>query len=171
MTEPTDEIPEFIAEKLRSYSDDQLDRITDLLLSGSTPSVSGLPEDLKPIVIMQDETTVRAIGETAEGMTKSDGDDRAELTGYEGMAQGIIDHAGEVLGQEVAVPMAQEVPALGVDDDGRVEGIDGSGQIVVEQLADRYIGYAGPQVKTAFADIANEYAVENPVNLNMNPFG
>lgn len=169
MSEPTDNIPEFVLEKLDSYDRDQLDVITDYLLGGAGGAYDDLPEDFKPIVVMQDETTVEAIGEQADRMI-SGGADRDDLTGYEAMAQDIIDHARSEIGDELATGIARDVASLRLDDAARVQAITGNEQLVVEQLADRYIGYAGPRIKNAFADIADEYAVETPVNLSMNPF-
>jgi hypothetical protein len=168
MTEPTDEIPEFILEKLHSYDADTLGVITEHLLGRSTGTDRDLPEDLKPVLVMQDESTLEAIGETADRM--SGPDDEPELSGYEGMAQDIIEYVGGELGEDVALSAAQDIEPIELDQDGHVAEIDGSKQLVVEQLADAYLQYAGPAMKNSLSDIAGQYDVEAPVNLSMNPF-
>lgn len=169
MTSHRNDVPEFIVEKLDTYDDDQLGTIVEHILGGSEVPTKELPEDFKTVLAMQDETTAEAIGETADRMLDS-GQAAAELTGYEGMAQDIIDHASEEIGEELALAMAGDVTHLELDD-GRVQSITGSKQLVVEQLADGYISYVGPRVKREFSSIADDYAVETPVNLSMNPFG
>lgn len=170
MTEPTDEIPEFVLEKLHSYDTDQLGTITDHLLGGATRSDRDIPEDLRPILVMQDETTLEAIGETANQLAGPD-DEATGPTGYEGMAQEIIEYASEQLGTDVARSVARDMDSLRLDEDGEVEEFTGNEQLAVEQLADVYMSYAGPGMKNALADIADGYDVETPVNLNKNPFG
>jgi len=170
MTGHTDDVPEFILEKLTTYDDDQLGAISKHVHGRSKVPPDDLPEDIVSVLALQDDETVAAVAETVDRMRESDRGS-VGLTGYEAMAQEIIDYAREEIGDELALAMARDVKYLRIDEEGGVESILGSEQIVVEHLADEYIGYLGPTAKNAFSNIADEYDVETPVNLNRNPFG
>jgi len=116
--------------------------------------------------ITQPEQTENGTNTTSESAT-----DESQMTGqqvgYEGLAQAIIDHVAKDIGAEKAVSMAQSVERLYINEQGYVTEIDGSGQIVVEQLADKYIAYIGITARNELASIADEFDVEPPVNLDM----
>ena len=62
-----------------------------------------------------------------------------------------------ILGPQIAVLKARNVPGLKVSDDGAVIGIEGSEQIILQKLIDEYVSLSGEIVKNAVNSIFEKY--------------
>lgn len=62
-----------------------------------------------------------------------------------------------ILGPQIAVLKARNVPGLKVSDSGEVEDVSGSEQIVLQKLIDSYVALSGEIVKNAVNSIFEKY--------------
>lgn len=62
-----------------------------------------------------------------------------------------------ILGPQIAVLKARNVPGLKVSDSGEVEDVSGSEQVVLQKLIDSYVALSGEIVKNAVNSIFEKY--------------
>jgi hypothetical protein len=62
-----------------------------------------------------------------------------------------------ILGPEIAVLKARNVPGISVANDGTVTDVGGSEQIILQKLIDEYVALSGEIVKNAVNSIFQKY--------------
>lgn len=76
---------------------------------------------------------------------------------YKSMLTEIIQKQIVILGPQIAVLKARNVPGMTVSDDGVVTGISGSEQVALQKLIDEYVSLSGEIVKNAVDSIFKKY--------------
>ena len=76
---------------------------------------------------------------------------------YKNLLSEIIAKQAVILGPQIAVLKARNVPVLEVSDDGKVLDIKGNPQEAVEKLIDVYVELSGMIVKNALGSIFAKY--------------
>jgi len=76
---------------------------------------------------------------------------------YKNLLSEIIAKQAVILGPQIAVLKARNVPVLEVSDDGKVLDIKGNPQEAVEKLIDVYVELSGMIVKNALGSIFPKY--------------
>lgn len=69
----------------------------------------------------------------------------------------IIQKQAVILGPQIAVLKARNVPGLTVSDDGTVTDISGNEQMLLHQLIDQYVALSGEIVKNAVNSVFAKY--------------
>ena len=62
-----------------------------------------------------------------------------------------------ILGPQMAVLKARNVPGLKVANDGTVTSVEGSEQVILQKLIDEYVALSGEIVKNAVNSIFKKY--------------
>jgi len=73
------------------------------------------------------------------------------------MLSEIIEKQIVILGPQIAILKARNVPGLKVSDDGKVTDITDSEQVVLQKLIDEYVALSGEIVKNAVNSIFKKY--------------
>jgi hypothetical protein len=76
---------------------------------------------------------------------------------YKQMLSEIIEKQIVILGPQIAILKARNVPGLKVSDDGKVTDISDSEQVVLQKLIDEYVALSGEIVKNAVNSIFKKY--------------
>jgi hypothetical protein len=76
---------------------------------------------------------------------------------YKSMLTEIIQKQVVILGPQIAVLKARNVPGLQVNDSGVVTEVGGSEQVVLQKLIDEYVSLSGEIVKNAVSSIFQKY--------------
>jgi len=76
---------------------------------------------------------------------------------YKQMLSEIIEKQIVILGPQIAILKARNVPGLKVSDDGKVTDITDSEQVVLQKLIDEYVALSGEIVKNAVNSIFKKY--------------
>jgi len=76
---------------------------------------------------------------------------------YKQMLSEIIKKQIIILGPQIAVLKARNVPGLKVTDEGEVTSVDGPEQVVLQKLIDEYVALSGEIVKNAVNSIFAKY--------------
>jgi len=76
---------------------------------------------------------------------------------YKQMLTEIIEKQIVILGPQIAILKARNVPGLKVSDDGKVIDINESEQVVLQKLIDEYVALSGEIVKNAVNSIFKKY--------------
>ena len=76
---------------------------------------------------------------------------------YKQMLTEIIKKQVVILGPQIAILKARNVPGLKVSDDGAVLGIEGPEQVVLQKLIDEYVALSGEIVKNTVNSIFKKY--------------
>lgn len=76
---------------------------------------------------------------------------------YKSMLTEIIQKQVIILGPQIAVLKARNVPGIVVTDQGVVTEVTGSEQIVLQRLIDEYVSLSGEIVKNAVNSIFQKY--------------
>jgi hypothetical protein len=80
---------------------------------------------------------------------------------YKKMLSEIIKKQIVILGPQMAVLKARNVPGLSVTDGGEVTGITGDEQTTLQKLIDEYVSLSGEIVKNAVNSIFEKYTSVN----------
>ncbi len=78
-------------------------------------------------------------------------------TDYKQMLTEIIQKQIVILGPQIAVLKARNIPGLKVGDDGVVAEVNGPEQVVLQKLIDEYVALSGEIVKNAVNSIFAKY--------------
>ena len=76
---------------------------------------------------------------------------------YKSMLTKIKQKQVVILGPQIAVLKARNVPGLQVNDSGMVTEVSGSEQVVLQKLIDEYVSLSGEIVKNAVNSIFQKY--------------
>ena len=76
---------------------------------------------------------------------------------YKQMLTEIIQKQVVILGPQIAVLKARNVPGMTVSDDGKVTDISGQEQVILQKLIDEYVALSGEIVKNAVNSIFEKY--------------
>ncbi len=76
---------------------------------------------------------------------------------YKQMLTEIIKKQIVILGPQIAVLKARNVPGLSVKEDGLVTDVQGPEQMVLQKLIDEYVALSGEIVKNAVSSIFQKY--------------
>lgn len=76
---------------------------------------------------------------------------------YKQMLTEIIKKQIVILGPQIAVLKARNVPGMNVSDDGVVTDVTGQEQVVLQKLIDEYVALSGEIVKNAVNSIFEKY--------------
>lgn len=76
---------------------------------------------------------------------------------YKSMLTEIIQKQIVILGPQIAVLKARNVPGIVVSDEGIVTDVSGSEQVVLQKLIDEYVSLSGEIVKNAVNSIFQKY--------------
>ena len=76
---------------------------------------------------------------------------------YKSMLTEIIQKQVVILGPQIAVLKARNVPGLQVNDSGMVTEVSGSEQVVLQKLIDEYVSLSGEIAKNAVNSIFQKY--------------
>ena len=77
---------------------------------------------------------------------------------YKKLIEEIVGKQMDILGPEMAVRKAQNVPGLKLDDEGKVVSLDEAGaQVVLQKLVDEYISLSGAIVKNILDPVFAKY--------------
>ncbi|MEK7642384.1 MAG: hypothetical protein AAB392_01175 [Patescibacteria group bacterium] len=76
---------------------------------------------------------------------------------YKKIFSEIIQKQIVILGPQIAVLKARNVPGLTVEDSGEVTNISGSEQMALHQLIDEYVALSGEIVKNAVNSVFEKY--------------
>ncbi len=76
---------------------------------------------------------------------------------YKDLLSEIIAKQAIILGPDIAVLKARSVPGIQVTNDGKVSGIDGDPQQLIQQLVDKYVDLSGQIVKNALGSVFARY--------------
>lgn len=76
---------------------------------------------------------------------------------YKQMLTEIIKKQVVILGPQIAILKARNVPGLKVSDDGEVTEVSDSEQVVLQKLIDTYVALSGEIVKNAVNSIFEKY--------------
>ena len=76
---------------------------------------------------------------------------------YKQMLTDIIQKQIVILGPQIAVLKARNVPGMTVSDDGVVTDINGTEQVILQKLIDEYVALSGEIVKNAVNSIFEKY--------------
>jgi len=82
---------------------------------------------------------------------------------YKALLSEIIAKQSVILGPEISVLKARNVPGLTISDDGNVLEIKGDGNAVLQQLVNTYVELSGMIVKNALGSIFERYPDINKV--------
>ncbi len=82
---------------------------------------------------------------------------------YKALLSEIIAKQSVILGPEISILKARNVPGLTVSDDGKVVDIKGDGNTVLQQLINTYVELSGMIVKNALGSIFEKYPEINKV--------
>ena len=76
---------------------------------------------------------------------------------YMAMLSEIIAKQSIILGPEISVLKARNVPGITVSDNGVVTAIDGDYRQILEKLVDEYVALSGMIVKNALSSVFAKY--------------
>jgi len=76
---------------------------------------------------------------------------------YKQMLTEIIQKQIVILGPQIAVLKARNVPGMTVGDDGKVLTVSGPEQMILQKLIDEYVALSGEIVKNAVNSIFEKY--------------
>lgn len=76
---------------------------------------------------------------------------------YKSLITEIIQKQSVILGPEIAILKARNVPSLVVSDDGRVTDIKEDPRTALQNLVDEYVKLSGQIVKNALGSIFTKY--------------
>jgi hypothetical protein len=76
---------------------------------------------------------------------------------YKQILTDIIKKQIVILGPQIAVLKARNVPGISVSDEGVVTDVGGSEQIILQKLIDEYVALSGEIVKNAVNSIFQKY--------------
>ena len=82
---------------------------------------------------------------------------------YKALLSEIIAKQSIILGPEISVLKARNVPGLTINDAGTVTDIKGDGNAVLQQLVNTYVELSGMIVKNALGSIFEKYPGINKV--------
>jgi hypothetical protein len=167
----SDQIPAFILEFLEEYEADELRRIAEYA-DGERRASEDVPERVVEAFSMQDSSVVEAAGNYARSLAENEaaegtGTTDADTNRYFELAERMIDHESEVLGQERSIELARTVDGLEVDSQGNVLDMTREEVTVIADLVDRYIEQLGKVTEIALQQITRDFRdeLELPDNL------
>ena len=76
---------------------------------------------------------------------------------YKNIITEIIKKQAIILGPQIAVLKARNVPGIAVADDGLVTNIEGQEQEILQKLIDQYVSLSGEIVKNAVNSVFAKY--------------
>lgn len=76
---------------------------------------------------------------------------------YKQMLTEIIQKQIVILGPQIAVLKARNVPGITISDDGKVTEVTGVEQVVLQKLIDEYVALSGEIVRNAVNSIFEKY--------------
>lgn len=76
---------------------------------------------------------------------------------YINLLSEIIAKQAVILGPDIAVLKARSVTGIQVDNSGKVTGIDGDPQELIQKLVDKYVDLSGQIVKNALGSVFARY--------------
>ena len=76
---------------------------------------------------------------------------------YKAILTEIIKKQAVILGPQIAVLKARNVPGLTVSDDGVITNIEGDSNTMLQQLIDQYVSLSGEIVKNAVNSVFAKY--------------
>jgi hypothetical protein len=76
---------------------------------------------------------------------------------YKNLINDILAKQALILGQEIVMLKAKNVAGLKLNSDGKVEGIDGNPEEVLQKLVDEYIALSGQIVKNILNPVFAKY--------------
>ena len=76
---------------------------------------------------------------------------------YKAMLSEIIAKQSVILGPEISVLKARNVPGITVSDNGVVTAISGDYRVILEKLVDEYVALSGMIVKNALSSVFAKY--------------
>lgn len=71
--------------------------------------------------------------------------------------QEVIRKQSIILGPDIAIYMAREVPELDIDDEGKVISIKGNPRIILQRLVDKYVSLSGEIVRKAMESLLADH--------------
>lgn len=81
----------------------------------------------------------------------------AEQDKYINLINDIIAKQTLILGPDIVLLKARNVPGLRLDSSGKVEGIDGAAEKVLQDLVNEYIALSGQIVKNTLSTVFAKY--------------
>ena len=81
----------------------------------------------------------------------------AEAPEYINLINDIIAKQTLILGPDIVLLKAKNVPGLSLDSSGKAVKIDGEPQVVLQKLIDEYIGLSGQIVKNILSPVFEKY--------------
>jgi hypothetical protein len=81
----------------------------------------------------------------------------AEISEYKNLINDIISKQTVVLGPDIVIMKAKNVPGLKLTSSGQVEAIDGNPEEVLQKLIDEYIALSGQIVKNILNPVFAKY--------------
>jgi hypothetical protein len=76
---------------------------------------------------------------------------------YKNLITDILAKQAVILGQDIVMLKARNVPGLSVTDDGKVLSITGNPDEVLQKLVDEYVELSGQIVKNILTPVLNKY--------------
>lgn len=80
---------------------------------------------------------------------------------YAALISEIIAKQSVILGPQIAILKARNVPGLTIDDSGKVTDIQGDAQEKIQKLVDSYVELSGQIVKNALGSVFAKYPTLN----------
>jgi hypothetical protein len=81
----------------------------------------------------------------------------ASAEDYKNLINDILKKQAVILGQDIVMLKARNVPGLTVSDDGKVQDITGNPDEVLQKLVDEYVELSGQIVKNILTPVLNKY--------------
>ena len=80
-----------------------------------------------------------------------------DIDQYKSLISDIIAKQALILGPDMAILKARNVPGLSIDSAGKVTGIEGEAQVALKKLVDQYVELSGAIVKNALGSVFQKY--------------
>ena len=87
---------------------------------------------------------------------------------YKSLIEEIIAKQSIILGPDIAVMKAKNIPGLKVNREGKVINISGNAKQIIQLLIDSYVELSGQIVKSAMASVFSKYPDLNHNNNHNN---
>ena len=84
---------------------------------------------------------------------------------YQNLINDIVAKQTVILGPDIVLMKARNVPGLTIGDDGKVKNIEGDPQKVLQSLIDEYIALSGQIVKNILSPVFAKYP-DIKININ-----
>jgi hypothetical protein len=81
----------------------------------------------------------------------------ASAEDYKNLINDILAKQAVILGQDIVILKARNVPGLTITDDGKVTSVDGNPEEVLQKLVDEYIALSGQIVKNILNPVFQKY--------------